>query len=90
MQEALWRYCRNPNWQLLYDPYHTEFTSTQAYYVCLFNHTKKSVIEVQGQLFVQSPLRVKSAKAKGKKANYKKKLAEEKHMQTEQITSPES
>ena len=50
---------------------------------------KKSVLVVQGQLFVQSPLRVKSAKAKGKKANCTKKLAKEKHMQTAQITSTE-
>ena len=65
------------------------FNSRQVYYVCLFNHTKKSVLVVQGQLFVQSPLRVKSAKAKWKKANCTKKLAKEKHMQTAQITSSE-
>ena len=57
-------------------------------YVCSTT-LKKSVLVVQGQLFVQSPLRVKSAKAKGKKANCTKKLAKEKHMQTAQITSPE-
>ena len=44
---------------------------------------------MQGQLFVQSPLRVKSAKAKGKEVNCTKKLVKEKHMQTAQITSPE-
>ena len=49
----------------------------------------KSVLVVQGQLFVQSPLRVKSAKAKGKKAICTTKLAKEKHMQTAQITSTE-
>ena len=44
---------------------------------------------MQGQLFVQSPLRMDTAKAKGKKANSTTKLAKEKHMQTAQITSPE-
>ena len=50
----------------------------------------QSALEVQGQLFVQSPLRVKSAKAKGKRQKGKlhKKVAKEKHMQTAQITSP--
>ena len=50
----------------------------------------QSVLVVQGKLFVQSSLRVKSAKAKGKKANSTKELAKkEKHMQTAQTTSPE-
>ena len=44
---------------------------------------------MHGQLFVQSPLRVKSAKAKDKKVNCTEKLVNEKHMQTTQITSPE-
>ena len=57
-------------------------------YVCSAT-LKKGVLVVQGQLFVQSPLRVKCAKAKGKKANCTKKLAKEKHIQTAQITSPE-
>ena len=41
---------------------------------------------MQGKLFVQSPLRVKSAKAKDKKANCTKELTNI-HMQTAQTTS---
>ena len=43
----------------------------------------QSVLEVQGQIFVQSPIRVKSAKANCTKNN--KKI----HMQTAQTTSLE-
>ena len=45
-----------------------------------------SVLVVQGKLFVQSPLRVKSATAKGKKTNCKKRKI---HIQTAQTILPE-
>ena len=44
----------------------------------------QSVLVVQGQIFVQSPLRVKSAKA-----NCAKEITKKIHMQTGQTTLPE-
>ena len=40
-EEALWWNCRKPDWQLLYNPYHTEFILWWVDYVYLFNCTKK-------------------------------------------------
>ena len=68
-QEAPWQYCGKTNWQLPYDPYHSEFLLWWVDYVYLFSCTEKTlimlsvliVIRVKSALFGQSQLLMQSA-----------------------------